>query len=89
MFQGNNVGNIYMQRQSKVFYLVIGWIAAVISLFRLPFIFGVVGVVTGILSTKEGSRAGLTLIIGSIAFMAVGLLLNGVLFNNIRHLLGF
>lgn len=89
MIQGNNAGNIYVIRQSKVFYLAVGWVTAVISLFRLPFIFGAIGVVMGILSTKEGSRAGLALIISSMVLMAVGLLFNGVLFNSLRHIIGF
>lgn len=89
MVQGNNYGNIYAERKGKVFYLVIGWIAAVISLFRLPFVFGVLGVVMGILSTKGGSRAGLALIITSIALMAIGLFFNGMFYNNIRHFIGF
>ncbi len=89
MIQTNNTGNTYVEQKSSILYLVLGWISAAVSLFRLPFIFGVLGVIMGILSTKGGSRAGLALIIGSIALMAIGLLFNGVLYNNLRHFIGF
>jgi hypothetical protein len=69
-------------------YLVIGWIAAVVSLVRYPFVFGVVGVIMGIIANKKGSRAAMPLIIASIILMAVGLIFSGVFYNNLRHVLG-
>lgn len=89
MVQANNMGSIYAGKKNSTLFLIIGWVSAAVSLFRLPFIFGVLGVIMGILSTRGGSRAGLALIIGSIALMAIGLFFNGVLFNNLRHFIGF
>jgi hypothetical protein len=74
-------------RGSGVF-LSIGWIAAIISLFLYPFIFGVLGVIMGILATKRHSRAGITLIMASIILMGIGLIYSGVLMNYTRHFLG-
>ena len=87
-----NMGNYNSERaenKSSAFILVIGWISAVVSLVRYPFIFGVLGVVMGILATKNGSKAGLPLIMASMAFMAAGLIFNAVIFNYLRHFLGF
>ena len=69
-------------------YLVIGWIAAVVSLVLYPFAFGVVGVIMGIIANKKGSKAAMPLIIASIILMAVGLIFSGVFYNNLRHALG-
>lgn len=88
MVQYNGSGNVY-SRKSNGLYMTLGWVSAALSLFRLPFIFGVFGVIMGILATRDGSKAGLALIIGSMALMAIGLLFNGVLYNNLRHFIGF
>jgi hypothetical protein len=85
----NNTIGTHAVRKSSVFVLVIGWISAIISLFRVPVIFGVLGVIMGILATKNGSRAGLALIMASIALMAVGLIFSGVFYNYLSHFLGF
>lgn len=77
------------ERKSSAFLLVVGWISAFISLVRFPFIFGVLGVVMGILATKNGSRGGLPLIMASMALMAAGLFFNNVIFNYLRHFMGF
>ncbi len=69
--------------------LTIGWISAVLSLFLYPFIFGVLGVIMGILSTKNQSRAGLPVIVFSIIFMGIGLIYGQVILNYTRHYLGF
>ncbi len=69
-------------------YLVIGWIAAVVSLVKYPFVFGVVGIIMGIIANKKGSKAAMPLIIASIILMAVGLIFSGVFYNNLRHVLG-
>lgn len=73
---------------SSALLLVIGWVSAVLSLIAYPFIFGVVGVIMGVLSTKNQSRAGLYLIIFSIIFMGIGLIYGGVFMNYIRHYMG-
>jgi hypothetical protein len=83
----NNTSRTSVAKGSGLF-ISIGWIAAIISLFGYPFIFGVVGVIMGILATKKGSRAGLALIVGSIVLMGIGLIFSGVIVNYTRHYLG-
>ena len=85
---GNN-GNVSAEKKSSTFQLILGWIAAFASLVRYPFIFGVFGVIMGIMATKNGSRAGLPLIMASMALMAAGLIFNEVIFNYLKHFLGF
>ena len=69
-------------------YLVAGWIAAIVSLVRYPFVFGVVGVIMGVLVGKNGRRAGMPLIVASIILMAVGLIFSEVFYNYLKHALG-
>lgn len=69
-------------------FLVIGWIAAIVSLVRYPFIFGVVGVIMGILVSKNGRKAGMPLIVASIMLMTVGLIFSGVFYNYLKRALG-
>lgn len=66
----------------------IGIISAIVSLFAYPFIFGFIGVIMGILSTKDGSRTGLFIIVASIILMGIGLIFSGAIMNNARHYLG-
>lgn len=66
----------------------IGGICAILSLFAYPFIFGVIGVISGILAVKKGSRMGATLIIASMILMGIGLLYGGVIMNYTRHYFG-
>jgi len=83
------VGNeIAVSQGSSTILLVVGWIAAVLSLFAYPFIFGVVGIIMGILAVKSERRAGLPLIVTSIIFMAIGLIYSGVIMNYMRRYLG-
>jgi hypothetical protein len=70
------------------FFVTIGIISAIASLFVYPFIFGVVGVIMGILATKGGSRAGLFVIVASLILMGIGLIFSGVIMNYTRHYLG-
>ncbi|TYQ16850.1 UNVERIFIED_CONTAM: hypothetical protein Cloal_3425 [Acetivibrio alkalicellulosi] len=72
----------------NVVLIIIGWISAIMSLFMYPFIFGFLGVVMGIMATKSGSRAGLSVIVASIILMATGLIFSGAILNYTRHLLG-
>lgn len=72
---------------SGVLFIVAGWMAALLSLFLSPFIFGVFGLVMGILATKTGSRAGLSVVIGNIILMGIGLVYNEVILNYARMLL--
>lgn len=59
---------------STIVLVLIGLICALISLTGYSFIFGVIGVIMGILATKNGSRAGLTVIITNMILMAIGLI---------------
>ena len=86
----NNAGSGRAEaRKGNAFFIAIGWIAAVLSLFRYPFIFGVLGVIMGILATKSGSRAGLAVIIANIILMSVGLIFSDVIWNYTMHFLGY
>jgi hypothetical protein len=63
--------NISIQRGLM---LIGGWISAVLSLFIYPFVFGMLGVVLGILATKNNkSRIGVYLIVSAILLMGIGL----------------
>ncbi|NLI57401.1 MAG: hypothetical protein GX387_02630 [Clostridium sp.] len=69
--------NINSQKTSTfgtVVLVTIGLIFALISLFGYSFIFGVIGVIMGILATKNGSKTGLTVIITNMILMAIGLI---------------
>lgn len=74
--------------KGNVFYLVVGWLAAIVSLVKYPFIFGVIGVIMGVLVSKNGKRAGMPLIVASIILMAIGLIFSGVFYNYLKHALG-
>lgn len=71
----------------NVFFIIAGWLFAILSLLIYPFIFGVLGVIMGILATKNKSRAGLPVIVASIVFMGIGLIFSPVLLNYVRHFL--
>lgn len=77
----NNIQNILgisaSENIRKILLLVAGWISAVLALFLYPFVFGMLGVICGILATKNNkSRIGIYLVISSILLMGVGLALN-------------
>lgn len=82
-----NIKSRSISRSSGLF-IAIGWISAIISIFGYPFIFGVVGVIMGILATKQGSKAGLGLIVGSIVLMGIGLVFSATIMNYTKHYLG-
>jgi hypothetical protein len=83
----NKNRNEAIERRNTLFF-IIGWIAAFLSLIAYPFITGIIGVTMGILTTKNGSRAGLYLIVFSIIFMGIGLIFSSVIMNFTRHILG-
>ncbi|MCX8130749.1 MAG: hypothetical protein N3I35_11695 [Clostridia bacterium] len=85
----NNNGSRVAVRRGTGVFMTIGWISAVLSLFAYPFIFGVLGVIMGIMATKKGGKAGLALIVTSIILMGIGLIFSGVIMNYTRHFLGF
>ncbi len=58
----------------RVLFLFMGWLSAILSLFFYPFVFGMVGVISGILATKNNkSRLGVYLVVASIVLMGLGL----------------
>ncbi len=72
----NNVQEYTNQNEGlkKVVLLLMGWVAAFLSLFIYPFVFGMLGVVSGILATKNSkSRIGVYLVVVSIVLMGIGL----------------
>lgn len=83
-----NGGEVAAIPRYSTIFIVIGWISAVISLMAFPFVFGIVGVIMGVLATKNGSKAGLPLIAASIVFMGIGLIYSNVIMNYIRHYTG-
>ncbi|PYG89161.1 hypothetical protein LY28_00984 [Ruminiclostridium sufflavum DSM 19573] len=77
----NNIQNILGLSASesikKTLLLLTGWTSAVLALFIFPFVFGMMGVICGILATKNNrSRIGIYLVVSSIVLMGVGLALN-------------
>jgi hypothetical protein len=68
--------------------IALGWLSSVLALFIYPFIFGVIGVVMGILGSKSGNRAGVALITVSIIFMACGLIFSEFLSGLARSFIG-
>jgi hypothetical protein len=88
-----NANNTYrrdtISKGTAAFLTIIGWVCAILSLFFYPFIFGLVGVITGVLTTKSGSRPGLALIVTSIILMSIGLIYSDIILNYARHFLGF
>ncbi len=70
------------------FTIAAGWIAAVISLLRYPFIFGAAAIILGIWISKSGSRAGMPLIAASILLMAAGLMFDSVLYEYLKNAVG-
>ncbi|HEX2925903.1 MAG TPA: hypothetical protein VHP38_06545 [Ruminiclostridium sp.] len=74
----------------KGFLLLGGWISAVLSLFIYPFVFGMVGVISGILAAKdENNRLGVFLVVASIMLMGAGLAFSTRLLSTTREYLGF
>ncbi len=72
----DNVQEIPNQSESikRALYLFMGWLSAILSLFFYPFVFGMVGVISGILATKNNkSRIGVYLVVTSIVLMGLGL----------------
>lgn len=72
----------------NIFYLLIGWTSAVLSLIRYPYVFGVIAVMMGVMVNKNGGRAGLPLILASILFIAAGLIFNEIFFGFLKDVIG-
>ena len=88
MENSSNMNKTRAASRNNTLFMALGWICALLSLFIYPFIFGVVGVICGILATKNGSRAGLSLIIASIVLMGIGLIFSGPLTNYLTQYFG-
>lgn len=84
MEEMNNAGGSVAAGKYNGLLIAAGWIAAIVSLFIYPFIFGVLGVALGVLATKGGSRSGLPVIVASIVLMGLGLIFGPVLLNYLR-----
>ncbi len=64
----------HFESVKRVLVLLMGWLSAVLSLFLYPFVFGMIGVISGILAAKNNkSRMGVLLVVSSIALMGLGL----------------
>ena len=87
--EGMNNVEKFERGKGTVLFAIIGWITALLSLFRYPFVFGVAGVILGILATKGGSRAGLPVIVANIILMSIGLIFSDILWNYAMHFLGY
>ncbi len=83
-----NMNEMHKAKAGKynMLLLIIGWISAILSLIAYPFIFGVIGVIMGIIVTKSGSRAGLPLIVTSIVLMGIGLIFWRTFLNYITQI---
>ena len=72
----------------KALFLFIGWLSAILSLFLYPFVFGMIGVISGILATKNNkSRPGVFLVMASIVLMGLGLAFSGKFLGLARDVL--
>lgn len=70
---------------STIVLVITGWILALVSLWGYSFIFGVIGVIMGILATKNGSKAGLSVIIANMIFMGTGLMFSEKIINYVTN----
>lgn len=69
-------------------FLFMGWLSAILSLFFYPFVFGMIGVISGILATKNNkSRIGVLLVVSSIVMMGFGLAFSKVMVALVRDVL--
>ena len=72
----------------RFIYLFTGWLSAILSLFFYPFVFGMIGVISGILSTKNNkSRIGVFLVVASIVLMGLGLAFSSKLITLARNII--
>lgn len=80
-FQGKSIGNARA-------LIILGWVFAVISLFFVPLLFGILGVIMGIIASKRGVRSGKAVIIANIFTMLIGTLAGTILNTFLRMFLG-
>jgi len=84
----DNVQEISRQNVSlkRAILLLTGCVSAILALFIYPFVFGMLGVVSGILATKNNkSRIGVYLVVASIVLMGVGLVFSNKILPLVYH----
>lgn len=84
----NNAHEISNQNVNlkKGLLLLAGWVSAILALFVYPFVFGMLGVVSGILATKNNkSKIGVYLVVSSIVLMGVGLVFSTKILPLVYH----
>ena len=69
-------------------FITLGWLFAIIALFFLPPLFGVLGIIMGIIANKKGHRGGIAIIAASILMYAVGNFTWSILSIFLRMFLG-
>ena len=74
--------------RSARWYIALGWIFAITSLFFLPMLFGILGIIMGIIANKKGHRAGTIVIVANILMMAIGVLTGAILSTFLKMFLG-
>ncbi|KID42313.1 zinc ribbon domain-containing protein [Fructilactobacillus fructivorans] len=72
--QPGNVQNDKNKTASNLI-LIFGWLSAGVSLLFVPFLFGIIGVVLGVIELKYHETAGILLIIASVILMIFGIIL--------------
>ncbi len=80
-FQGKSI-------RSARWYIGLGWIFAILSMFVIPILFGVLGTVMGIIASKKGHKGGITVIVASILMMVIGILAGTILNTFLKIFLG-
>jgi uncharacterized membrane protein len=93
--KGDHMNEYSMEKSSGISVIVTvlctiaGWICAFLSLFIIPYAFGVVGVIMGIMASKNGSKHGLPIIMASVIFMGIGLMFSGtILYYSMEYIYG-
>lgn len=75
--------------KGTVIRIIAGWVCALLSLFIMPYAFGVIGVIMGIMASKNGSRHGLPIIMASVILMGIGLMFSeAILDYTIQNIYG-
>lgn len=78
----------HLENVKRVLFLFLGWLSALLSLFFYPFVFGMIGVISGILATKNNkSRLGVYLVVASIVLMGLGLAFSSKLIGLAKDLI--
>lgn len=86
IFKGDIMGHVtqFPDFQGKVirsarWYIGIGWIFAITALFFLPLLFGILGIIMGVIANRKGHRGGTIVIVANILMMVIGVLTGAIL----------